>query len=68
MEIENGVIINGEFHEAINVNDNPAFTCDDCSLKSICYTLTDSLCEAFIGYNGFIHRGTITELKVEEKQ
>lgn len=38
MEIKNGIVINGEFHEAIKVNEQ-VISCNDCSLKPIAIKL-----------------------------
>lgn len=68
MEIENGVIINGEFHKKETVNN---ITCSQCSLKSYCDIVDNNydvwLCTIH-NCLGFIRQGTVTELKVEEKQ
>ena len=63
--IKNGIVINGEFHEAIKVNEQ-VISCNDCSLKPMCYKIVDSLCGMLDESDKFVNRGKIAELKVEE--
>lgn len=67
MNIEDGIIINGEFHKKVMLLNK---TCSQCSLKSYCNDTEDNygvwLCTVHRCF-GFIHQGTVTELKIEEK-
>lgn len=68
MDIKDGIIINGEFHKKETVNN---IACSQCSLKSYCDIVDNNydvwLCTVH-NCLGFICQGTVTELKVEEKQ
>ena len=68
MDIKDGIIINGEFHKKETVNN---IACSQCSLKSYCDIVDNNydvwLCTIH-NCLGFICQGTVTELKVEEKQ
>ena len=67
MEIEDGVIINGEFHKKVM---ELSISCPQCSLKSYCDDTEDNygvwLCTVHRCF-GFTNCGKVTELKVEEK-
>lgn len=63
MEIKNGIVINGEFHEAIKVNEQ-VISCNDCSLKPMCYKIVDSLCGMLDESDKFVNRGKV---KVEKE-
>lgn len=63
MEIKNGIVINGEFHEAIKVNEQ-VISCNDCSLKPMCYKIVDSLCGMLDESDKFVNHGKV---KVEKE-
>lgn len=65
MEIKNGIVINGEFHEAIKVNEQ-VISCNDCSLKPMCYKIVDSLCGMLDESDKFVNRGKVTVIPSRE--
>lgn len=67
MEVKNGIIIDGVLHEAIKSDTDKIFTCYECSLKELCYSIADNLCNTLNKSDGFISRGKV-KLEKEETE
>ena len=67
MNIEDGIIINGEFHKKETANN---ITCSQCSLRFYCNAVDDNydvwMCTIH-NCLGFVNCGRVEELNVEEK-
>lgn len=68
MEVKNGIIIDGVLHEALNNCEN-YIDCDSCSLSELCdrISIETCLCYYFSSKNGFINRGEVTNIEIEEE-
>lgn len=66
MEVKNGIIINGELHEAIGAIVSN-ISCRDCSLYYRCAETNYSICFAnLFRCGGFVNRGKVTVIPSRE--
>lgn len=73
MEINNGIIIDGVFHEMVELIDASCinFDCSKCSLRKECNKCKMRneayLCDV-MGCLYFVNRGKVTEIKIGEEK
>lgn len=70
MEVKNGIIIDGVFHEIAPIREN--YSCDNCSLQGTCDKTDFFLCTVIAGRHNsderFINRGKVTDIKIEKEE
>lgn len=69
MEVNNGIIIDGILHEAVNYSN--VSSCSVCSLRKECDELENRSAEIicrFIDCNYFINRGKVTDIKIDKEE
>ncbi len=62
MKIQNGIIIDGVLHEAVQ----DKMGCERCSLLSVC--LKFNVVCAVIGCEAFANRGKVTDIKIDKEK
>lgn len=66
MEVKNGIVINGELHEAIGTSVSN-ISCRACSLYNRCAETDYSICFAdLFRCDGFVNRGKVTVIPSRE--
>lgn len=66
MEVKNGIVINGELHEAIGTSVSN-ISCRACSLYNRCAETNYSICFAdLFECGGFVNRGKVTVIPSRE--